>query len=75
MCRAEGGAGAIDLARSVMSACEAVGKGSHLRFLYPLNAPIKTKIETITSEVYGAASVSYSEEAERKIARFTNVSA
>ena len=39
-------------------------------YLYPLDQPIKTKIETIAKKVYGAADVEYSSTANRQIADF-----
>lgn len=65
---AEGGAGAADLGKAVIAACEKPGK---FRFLYPLEMSIKEKIETIVREVYGGAGVEYSPEAEKKIERYT----
>jgi formyltetrahydrofolate synthetase len=41
------------------------------KFLYPLEAGIKEKIETIAREMYGAAGVSYSAEAEAQIEKYT----
>src|SRR5271163_1232463 len=49
---AEGGLGAVELGRAVISACEQPGK---FKFLYPLEMSIKEKIETIVREVYGGA--------------------
>src|SRR5579864_9225849 len=65
-----GGAGAVDLGKAVVAACE---KPSHFKFLYPLERTIKEKIETIVREMYGGAGVEYSEEAEKKIAHYTRV--
>ncbi|HUA19856.1 MAG TPA: formate--tetrahydrofolate ligase [Bryobacteraceae bacterium] len=65
---AKGGAGAVDLAKAVVAALERPGD---FRFLYPLEWPIKQKIETIVREVYGGAGVEYSPEAEKKIERYT----
>ena len=65
-----GGAGAADLGKAVVAACE---KPSHFKFLYPLERTIKEKIETIVREMYGGAGVEYSEEAEKKIAHYTRV--
>jgi formyltetrahydrofolate synthetase len=68
-----GGAGAVGLGRALMEACaasRAQAGGPAFRYLYPLDAPIKAKIETVCREVYGAAGVTYSEEAERKIAAY-----
>ena len=48
---AEGGAGALDLARVVT---EAAAEPTDFRFLYPLEMPLAEKIETIAREVYGA---------------------
>jgi len=65
---AEGGQGAIDLGRAVITAC--AGK-SNFEFLYPLDLSIKEKIEIIVREIYGGAGVEYSPEAEAKIESFT----
>ena len=65
---AKGGAGAVDLAKAVVAACE---KPSKFQFLYPLEWPIKQKIEAIVREVYGGADVEYSPEAEKKVERYT----
>jgi formyltetrahydrofolate synthetase len=64
---AEGGAGAADLGRAVIAACE---QPASFRFLYPLDAGIKSKIETIVREVYGGSGVEYLPEAEQKIALY-----
>ena len=66
----EGGKGAIALAEAVVKAAE---KPSNFRFLYPLDQPIKTKIETICREIYRADGVDYSPEAEAKIEQFTKL--
>ncbi len=64
---AEGGAGAEGLAEAVVAACE---EPSEFSFLYPLERSIKEKIETIATQVYGAADVEYSAQADRQIAAF-----
>ena len=64
---AQGGEGARDLAEAVVEACD---QPSNFNYLYPLEQPIKTKIDTIAKEVYGAADVEYSLRAERQIADF-----
>ena len=48
---AEGGNGALELARVVAEAAE---EPTDFRFLYPLDMPLADKIETIAREVYGA---------------------
>jgi formyltetrahydrofolate synthetase len=65
---ADGGAGAVELGKAVIAASE---KPSNFHFLYPLEWSIKQKIETIAREIYGAGSVTYAEEAERKIDLYT----
>ncbi len=64
----DGGPGGVELAEAVVEVC---GQGSDFKFLYPLDASIKEKIETIATEIYGADGVEYASEAERKIRRFT----
>ncbi len=64
----EGGPGGADLAEAVVEVC---AHDNDFRFLYPLDAPIKEKIETIATEIYGAGAVDYSAIAERKIRQFT----
>jgi len=64
---ANGGEGASDLAEAVARACE---EPSDFDYLYPLERPIKEKIETIATKVYGADGVEYSPLAESQIASF-----
>jgi Formyltetrahydrofolate synthetase len=52
---ADGGAGAEDLARAVWSAAQ-VG-APDFQFLYPDDAPLREKIETIAVRIYGARGV------------------
>jgi formyltetrahydrofolate synthetase len=67
---AEGGAGAVELGKAVISACQ---QPSNFQFLYPLDISIKEKIETIVHKIYGGAAVEYSPEAEKKIALYTRL--
>ncbi len=67
---AKGGEGGVELAEAVIAAAN---KPSQFRFLYPLDIPIKDKIEIIATKVYGADGVDYSQEAERKIALYTKL--
>jgi formate--tetrahydrofolate ligase len=64
---AEGGAGAAELAEMVVEACNRV---NYFEFLYPLDWPIKRKIETIAREIYRADGVDYTPEADRQIETF-----
>jgi len=66
---AKGGAGAVELGKAVMSACKAGTSNFHT--LYDAkNDPIKTKIKKIVTDVYGGSDVSYSEKAEKLIAKY-----
>jgi len=67
---AKGGAGGAELAEAVVAACE---KPSNFEFLYPLDIPIKGKIEAIAKKVYGAADVDYQPAAEAKIKLYTEL--
>jgi methylenetetrahydrofolate dehydrogenase (NADP+)/methenyltetrahydrofolate cyclohydrolase/formyltetrahydrofolate synthetase len=62
---ARGGAGAVELAEAVV---EASNKPGHFKFLYPLDMPLKQKIETIAREVYGADGVKFEPLAEKQLA-------
>jgi methylenetetrahydrofolate dehydrogenase (NADP+)/methenyltetrahydrofolate cyclohydrolase/formyltetrahydrofolate synthetase len=64
---ADGGKGAGKLAEAVVAACE---KPSNFDFLYPLDWPIKQKIEKIAVDIYGADGVSYDPLAEKQIASY-----
>ncbi len=64
---ARGGEGGVELAEAVVEACE---QPADFRYLYPLDAPIKQKIETICTRIYGADGVEYSAVANRKIRAF-----
>lgn len=67
---ANGEIGAIELAEAVMAACN---KPSEFKFLYPLDLPIKDKIEIIAKKVYGASSVSYEPAALAKLKLYTDL--
>lgn len=64
---AKGGEGARELAEAVIEACE---QPSEFSYLYPLNLPIKRKIEIIAREMYGASDVDYSPTAEAQISEY-----
>ncbi len=64
---ADGGAGAVDLARAVVEACEEPN-GFHL--LYPDSASLKEKIEIVATTIYGAANVEYSGLANEQLATY-----
>ena len=64
---ADGGAGATDLARAVVEACD---EPSSFHVLYPDDAALTTKIETVATEVYGAGTVEYSPSATKQLASY-----
>ena len=59
----EGGKGAQELAEAVIDACS---EETEFKFLYDEDAPLREKIYTIATEVYGADGVTYSETARKK---------
>ena len=61
----QGGKGAIELAEAV---AEAADEPSNFQLLYPSEASLKTKIETVATKIYGAASVEYSATANKQLA-------
>ena len=65
-----GGKGAIELAEAVVGAAQ---QTNHFEFLYPLDWPIKRKIEAIATRVYGADGVDYLPEAEAKVDLYTRL--
>ncbi|MDH4185878.1 MAG: formate--tetrahydrofolate ligase, partial [Nitrospira sp.] len=67
---ANGGKGAEALALAVARVTE---KPSSFRHLYDIAWPIKKKIQTIATEIYGASGVSYDAAAERDIEQAQNL--
>jgi formate--tetrahydrofolate ligase len=61
---AEGGAGAVELADAVAEAAE---EPTEFRFLYPEEASLREKIETIATKVYGADGVAYDMKASQQL--------
>ena len=59
----KGGEGAIELAETVIAACE---EKNEFKFLYEPETPLRKKIELIAKEVYGAKGVTYSHKALKK---------
>jgi len=60
----KGGEGSIELAETVVTACQ---EKNNFKFLYELQTPLSERIERIAREVYGATSVTYTEEAQAKL--------
>jgi formate--tetrahydrofolate ligase len=61
---ADGGSGATELAEAVL---EAADEPSEFQLLYRDEAPLREKIETVASRVYGAEGVDYSPAASRQL--------
>jgi formate--tetrahydrofolate ligase len=64
---ANGGAGALELADAVKEACK---EKNDFKFLYPIETKLRERVDKIAKVVYGAASVSWSPEAEAKAKTF-----
>ena len=62
-----GGEGAIELAKTVIEACE---DPVDIKFLYPLEMPLRERVEKIAKEVYGADGVDWAPLAVEKAKRF-----
>ncbi len=61
----KGGAGATELAEKVIAICEETKE--QYAPLYDWNSPVKEKIETIATKIYGAEYVDYSHQAKRDL--------
>ncbi|KAL1872457.1 hypothetical protein VTK73DRAFT_1494 [Phialemonium thermophilum] len=71
---AEGGKGAVDLARGVIAASEKKkpGDGGGFRLLYDLEGnTVQERIERIAVQMYGASGVEFSELAQKKVDTYT----
>ncbi|KAK5987446.1 Methylenetetrahydrofolate dehydrogenase [Cladobotryum mycophilum] len=65
---AEGGVGAIDLAKAVVAASE---KPKELKLTYDLDGTVQERIEAIGKKMYGADAVEFSELAQKKVDTYT----
>ncbi|MFZ5590944.1 MAG: formate--tetrahydrofolate ligase [Bacillota bacterium] len=63
----KGGEGALELADAVIDACN---EKVDFKFLYPLEMPLRQRVEVIAREVYGADGVTWTPEAEAKAKMF-----
>lgn len=62
----EGSKGGTELARAVVKAAK---EKSKLRYLYPVDMSLMSKIERISKSMYGASEVKYSDQAQSDLAR------
>lgn len=67
---ADGGAGAVALARAVLAAVE---DGTRLRFSYELDASLEDKLHAVATKVYGASGVELAPAAAKELARLTEL--
>ena len=63
----KGGEGALELADAVI---DATNEEVDFKFLYPLEMPLRERVEVIAKNVYGADGVSWTPEAEAKAKKF-----
>lgn len=66
----KGGAGATELAAKVIEAADS-GCEKKVHAIYPLEATLVEKINTIAQNIYGAADVTFTEAAQDKLQRLT----
>ena len=66
----DGGEGGMALAEAVAKAAGGKDQGQSANYVYPLDAPVREKVLALAKTVYGAADVSWSAEARRKLRYF-----
>lgn len=70
-CFTEGGAGAEDLAKAVVSLAQK--NENHFTPLYDYNQPIEEKIQKIATEIYGAQGVNFTSKAKQQLKRINDL--
>ena len=68
---AKGGEGGLELAKKVLKTLDE--KESNYKPLYPDEMPLKDKIKTIATEIYGASDVTYTAAANRTLSKLTDL--
>lgn len=68
---AKGGEGGIELAQKVLKTLEE--KQSNFKPIYPDEMPLRDKIKTVATEIYGADDVTYSPEASKMLDKLTKL--
>lgn len=64
---AKGGAGAVDLAKAVINACDNHSDPSKFKLTYDTSGTIEERIRTLCTKMYGAGSISLSDLAKGKL--------
>lgn len=67
---AKGGEGAVDIAQKLV---EMTQKSTDIKYVYDLQDDIKTKIEKVAKQIYGASNVHFEENASAEIERIENM--
>ena len=67
---ANGGEGGVALAEAVVRAAAATGNDSPIQYAYPLDATVREKVLALAQGIYGAADVSWTADARRKLRYF-----
>ena len=67
---ADGGLGALELAKAVLSACK---EHSEVKYLYSLEASIEDKVDALARNIYGAGEVQWDGASLQQAQRFTSL--
>ena len=67
---AKGGEGAVDIAQKLV---EMTQKSTDIKYVYDLQDDIKTKIEKVAKQIYGASNVHFEENTSAEIVRIANM--
>lgn len=67
---AKGGEGAVDIAQKLV---EMTQKSTDIKYVYDLQDDIKTKIEKVAKQIYGASNVHFEENTSAEIERIANM--
>lgn len=67
-----GGDGAVELAKKVVELADGAAPADTFKPLYPLDMPLKDKIETLAKEIYRAGSVEFDSKALKKLRSYTD---
>ena len=63
----QGGAGAVDLGKTVIGACDSEQAQKNFKLLYELNGSVQSRIEKLVKEMYGGSAVNFEELAQKKV--------
>ncbi|EGW34600.1 mitochondrial C1 tetrahydrofolate synthase precursor [Spathaspora passalidarum NRRL Y-27907] len=69
---AQGGAGALDLAKSVVESVKLSNQLEEQKYLYDVNDSVENKLHAITTKMYGASGIELSPLAKQQIETYTS---